>query len=139
VLLDIVLKREPFRSAAVHAAKYAVDGKIAGFVSVQSLKDVFYFVSQIRGNEAAFDTIEKLSVLFKPIGVSTDDSLAAIMSEFSDYEDALIDASAVRSGINTILTRDRSGFHESGLLIIHPDNIDDYLDPGVTKDVVVLR
>jgi len=75
--------------------------------------------------------VGKLSVLFKPVGFSPEDSLTTLMSDFSDYEDGLLHASAVRNGIDAILTRDRSGFSDSCILIIHPDEVDKYLEPGV--------
>ena len=138
VLLDIVLSREPFRSASVRAAEHALDGDLTGFISVQSLKDVFYFVSKVRNEEEAFDKVEKLSVLFRPIGISPEDSLAALMSDFTDFEDGLINASAVRNGMDAILTRDCNGFSESALLIIHPDDLDAYLESGTASGSVTL-
>ena len=138
VLLDIVLKREPFRTAAANAAECVFDGRIAGFVSVQSLKDVFYFVSRVHGEEHAFAIVEKLSVMFKTIGVSSEDSLAVLMSDFSDYEDGLINASAVRNGVDAILTRDGKGFSFSDLLVMCPDDLETYLDSGVASGKVVV-
>ncbi|MCL1811648.1 MAG: PIN domain-containing protein [Methanomassiliicoccaceae archaeon] len=138
VLLDIVLKREPFCSASLRAAEYALEGKITGFVSVQSLKDIFYFVSMVQGEENAFDIVEKLSILFRPIGVTSEDSMTAIMSDFRDYEDGLINASAVRNDIRAILTRDRAGFLESDLLIMSPSGLEEYLKADVTSGSIVL-
>jgi len=138
VLLDIVLKREPFCSASAKAAEFAFDGRIEGFVSVQSLKDVFYFVSRVHDMEYAFKIIEKLSVMFKPIGVSSEDSLTVLMSDFIDYEDGLINASAVRNGIDAILTRDGKGFSFSDLLVICPDELEACLDSGMASGRVVI-
>ena len=133
ILLDIVEKREPFHSASHRAAKYVLDEKITGFVTVQSLKDVFYFVGKL-DKEKAFRTVEDFSLLLKEIGILPEDSFTALMSNFSDYEDGLINASAVRNGIDMILTRDRYGFIESDLLIVAPEELDKFLEPDVTSE-----
>jgi predicted nucleic acid-binding protein len=138
VLLDMIRGREPFCSASARAAKYVLEEKIAGFVSVQSLKDIFYFVSKAKNEGDAFDKVETLSMLLVPIGILPEDSTAALFSDFRDYEDGLINASAVRNGIDIILTRDRDGFIESDLLIVDPDELDKYLEPGVTSGSVVI-
>ncbi|MCL1979139.1 MAG: PIN domain-containing protein [Methanomassiliicoccaceae archaeon] len=137
VLLDMIEKREPFYAAARRAAEFAVDERITGFVSVQSLNDIFYFVSKVHEAGDAFDAVEALSVLFKPIGVLPEDSMAALMSDFRDYEDGIINASAVRSGIDIILTRDGSGFIESELLVVSPDDLERYLEPGAASGSAV--
>lgn len=138
VFLDILCKREPFYSDSRRAAEYVLEEKIIGFVSVQSLKDIFYFVSKAANEEDSFKVVERLSTTFKQIGVLPEDSLTALMSDFSDYEDGLIDASAVRSGIDMILTRDKYGFVGSDLLIVAPEDLDKYLEPGATSGCVVI-
>jgi len=138
VFLDIIQKREPFYSASNHALDQALSGRIMGFVSVQSLKDIFYFVCKKLGRADAFEVVEKISALFKLTDISPDDSLATLMSNFNDYEDGLINASAVRNGIDIILTRDDHGFIESDLLIVHPDELEKYLEPYVTLDSVTI-
>ena len=138
VLLDILEKRGPFFDASYRATEYVVDKTITGFVSVQSLKDIFYFVSKIYGDEYAFIKVEELSALFETIGILPEDSLTTLLSDFSDYEDGLINAAAVRSGIDIILTRDRSGFIKSDLLIVRPDELEKYLEPSAISGNVVI-
>lgn len=92
----------------------------------------------VQGEENAFDIVEKLSILFRPIGVTSEDSMTAIMSDFRDYEDGLINASAVRNDIRAILTRDRAGFLESDLLIMSPSGLEEYLKADVTSGSIVL-
>ncbi|MCL2148462.1 MAG: PIN domain-containing protein [Methanomassiliicoccaceae archaeon] len=138
VIIDIVERREPFYDASNRAANHAIDGEVTGFVSVQSLKDVFCFVRKVKGEKRAFDIVERLSAIFMPLGVHSEDSLTALMSGSRDYKDALLNASAVRNGIDMILMRDREGFIESDLLIVPPEELDRYLESGVNSGGAVI-
>jgi predicted nucleic acid-binding protein len=102
----------------------ALDKKVEGFVSALSLKDIFYMYSKKYGVERAFDSIGKMAFSFEILDIASSDSIDALCSDFTDYEDALLMVSAKRNGIDAIITRDKHGFDESDVAVFHPDNID---------------
>jgi predicted nucleic acid-binding protein len=118
----------------IHSKKVydlAVRHQIEGYVSVLSLKDVFYICSKDVGRNEAFRIIEIISCLMEILGVSPEDSIDAMGPEKLDYEDGIIMESAKNNKIDAIVTRDKDGFYESDVLIIHPEDIDKYLDGTV--------
>lgn len=128
VLLDAIFRREPFFEDSKKVFEMARDGKIEGYISVQSLKDIFYLCKKINGREHCFDAIEKLSFLFKVVDVTGQDSFSALMSDIDDYEDGLLIFSAKRNNIDAIITRNGKDFVESDIILIDPKNIDRYFD-----------
>jgi len=94
VLMDIIKQRQPFCDASNAVFDLIAEEKIEGYVSVQSLKDVFYFCSKRKKEKDAFETVEKLSFVLNVIDMNGNDSRAVLMSGMNDYEDGLIAFSA---------------------------------------------
>ena len=128
VLLDTLLERKPFHRESDRIFDLVSEGKIDGCVSIQSLKDVFYFCKKTHGEDISFGAVEKLSLLFEIIDVSSLDSVSALMSDVCDYEDGLLLFSAQRNNVEAIITKNTKDFFESGILVIHPHEIDKYLE-----------
>jgi predicted nucleic acid-binding protein len=47
--------------------------------------------------------------------------IAALASDFVDFEDAVQNAAAIESRIETIVTRDKAGYRTSPLVVLSPD------------------
>jgi hypothetical protein len=122
--MDVATNREPFYDSSNHACELVLDKKMEGFVSALSLKDIFYMCSKKYGMEKAFDSIGKLVFSFEVLDIASSDSIEALCSDFTDYEDALLMVSAKRNRIDAIITRNKHGFDEAGVAVFHPDNID---------------
>lgn len=131
VLLDTILQREPYCKDSDRIIDLVSEGKIEGCVSVQSLKDIFYFCKKTNAFGNRFNAIEKLSFIFEVIDVSGQDSISALMSEIDDYEDGLLLFSAQRNNIKAIITRNERDFYESDIVLINPKDIDRYFSPFI--------
>lgn len=127
LFLDVVLKREPFVKQSLKVINKLIDDGSA-YISVQSLKDIFYWCSKDSKIEEPWLIVEKLSFICNVIDVSSEDSINALMSGVSDYEDGLIAMSAIRNGIDAIVTRDQRGFVDIDIIVFHPKDADKYLD-----------
>ncbi len=117
VLLDVLLRREPFlkESALVWAA--IEEGRVESFAAAISFNNIFYIVRKeldaTRAREAMVILSRLLSVARVDAQVITD----AISSKNADFEDAIQEISGLRAGATHIVTRDRTGF-EGGLLTV---------------------
>ena len=132
VLIDVLNQREPFFADSKRIFQLVKEKKIDGFVSVQSLKDIFYIFKKAGGRKTdPFKPIEAISFLFNIVDVTAEDSFSALMSEMEDYEDALIAFSALRNGINFIITRNKKDYGVSDIIPIEPSEIDKYLGKEV--------
>ena len=62
------------------------------------------------------------------IGVSRETIVTALHSDLKDFEDAVQVAAANENDVKIILTRNVKDFKESGLKILTPPNLIDFLD-----------
>lgn len=116
VILDFVLRREPF---FVHAAKVfqaGMMGKIDLMASAGSLKDVFYFARKPAGAEKAGSEKrgrEVIRLLMQVVAVCALDRpmwVDALASPVKDTEDALQVACAARNQADFLVTRNVKHF-----------------------------
>ncbi|MCL2296119.1 MAG: PIN domain-containing protein [Methanomassiliicoccaceae archaeon] len=128
ILMDIIFEREPFLRESKYALKSIFRSNSEVYVSVQSLSDIFYLTTKNKSKKRAWETLEKISLMFNVIGITPDDSIEVLSSGFDDYEDGVIAFSAKRNGIDAIVTRNDRDFYESDLFIIDPKEIDKYLN-----------
>jgi len=138
VILDTIFKREPFYYHSRCAIESIINSDLKACVSVQSMSDIFYLVSKNKTQADSWKAIEKMSLIFEVIGITSDDSMDSLCSGFSDYEDGLIAFSAKRNGADAILTRNEKDFFESDLILINPKEIDKYLrDPFEANSIII--
>jgi len=131
ILLDVIYARLPFYHDSKRVLQLINEKKMEGYVSVQSLKDVFYLCKKLKNGKEPLRTIEDLSFLLNVIDVTGADSISTLTSDVEDYEDGLLIFSAKRNGIEAVITRDKTDFFESDLIVINPKDIDQYLSGKV--------
>jgi len=128
VILDFVLRREPF---FVHAAKLfqaGMEGKVVLMASAGSLKDVFYFARKPVGAEKVGSERrgrEAIRILLQVVEVCALDRAMwdeALASPVKDTEDALQVACAERNQADFLVTRNVKHYAGARLpQIILPD------------------
>ena len=138
VLMDTIFSREPFNKDSDKILDMVCEKKIDGCVSVQSLRDIFYFCKKINNSNNHISIIEKLSFIFEVIDVNGQDSFSALMSDIEDYEDGLLAFSAHRNYIKIIITRNEKDYYDSDLVIINPKEIDKYINTDLEAGSVVI-
>lgn len=110
VILDVLLRREPFfrDSAALLAACEA--GRCRGVIAAHSVTILAYILSKRRGEAA---TRASLASLRRIVGVAVVDDRVidyALTSHLRDFEDAVQMGAAVAAGAKHIATRDLKDF-----------------------------
>ncbi|MDR1954849.1 MAG: PIN domain-containing protein [Candidatus Methanoplasma sp.] len=128
VLVDVIQSREPFYSDSKRVFQLVIENKIEGYISVQTLKDIFYICKRSKIKKNPIETIEQIIFIFKIIDATGEDAISALMSDIEDFEDGMLVFSAQRNGIDTIITRNEKDHYESELTIIDPKEINQYLN-----------
>ena len=128
VVLDIALKREPFFTTAKAVFEKIEDREIQGYITASAVTDIFYISSKQKGKEEAKDFLINLLLIVEVIGVSRETIVTALHSDLKDFEDAVQVAAANENDVKIILTRNVKDFKESGLKILTPPNLIDFLD-----------
>ena len=130
VILDFVLRRQPFFVHAAQVLQEGMEGRILLLASAGSLKDVFYFARKATPEEVQRDHKEgnekrgreSIRLLLQILEACALDKAMwdeALTSPLKDTEDALQLACAARNKADFLVTRNTK--HYSGVL--HPQVI----------------
>ena len=111
IVLDALLEREPFFADATEALSVCASGH-SGYLTANSLTDIYYVLSKSMKASAAKQIIRKLMGLFGIISITETDCINALELAMDDFEDALIVACGVKVSAELIVSRD-SAFEQS--------------------------
>lgn len=121
VILDILQKREPFFTDSYQALRKAIETDTECLVSASAATDIFYMLRKaFHSAQKAKDRIEQLSQIVTFADVQGVDIHTALMRSMPDFEDAVVDAAAERSGASCILTRNIKDFTGSSIPAVTP-------------------
>jgi predicted nucleic acid-binding protein len=122
VILDYLLKREPFNVPAREIFGYAFNKEIQIYFSSLTVANVHYLLRKQYGNEGALDKITELLRFCKILSVSEKEIFSAIKSGFSDFEYAIQHFTAIQNPeIDGILTRNLSDYRKSQIPVFTPE------------------
>lgn len=105
VLLDVILRREPFYADSARVWTLAEMGRIEGYASAVSFSNIFYIVERLRNRQAATAAVRTLLHIFTPAACDAQVLGQAVDAELPDFEDAIQYDSALHADMDCILTR----------------------------------
>lgn len=120
VWLDIILSREGFWEASLMALYDCIDEGDDLCVAATSLKDVFFLVERLKSANAAYESVERMLELARPIAVDEAVCRRALPLERPDYEDGIVAAAAEVEQIECVVTGDDSAFRNLGVYRVSP-------------------
>jgi predicted nucleic acid-binding protein len=123
VILDVLLDREPFSSTAAKLFSEVETGNISGYVCATTITTLHYLARKVMGAASAKEEINKLTMLFEVAPVNRAVLDAALLSEFKDFEDAVVHEAALYQGVQGIVTRDLNGFKKSKINVYSPEEL----------------
>ena len=112
VILDILQKREPFFTDSYRALRRALENDAECLISASAATDIFCVLRK--------EHIDQLAQVVSFADVQGMDIHTALMRAMPDFEDAVVDAVAERSGASYILTRNIKDFTGSVVPAILP-------------------
>lgn len=125
IWIDYFLGREPFVD---DADCILLQEKLQFFVSSLSLATIHYILRRSLGNEASKAKISSIMDLAEILPTEKRDVNDALLSSFSDFEDALQNFTAKNNGVDVIITRNVKDFHNSSMEVLSPKEfIEKYL------------
>jgi len=108
IILDIFLTREPNIKTSEKIFELILQDKINGYLTANSVTDIYYITAKRLGNEAARKALRNLFDLVEIINVDGNDCFIALDLPVTDYEDALVVACAKKTKIDYIITNDNN-------------------------------
>ena len=106
VIMDALQERQPFDAAAREILLLGQNGSIAIQFTANSIADIFYLYSKVRGNKQAKDALSFLLNTYDVSTVTKEDCIRALALPNDDFEDALIEICAEKAGVDYIVSRD---------------------------------
>lgn len=123
ILLDVVLKREPYWRDSAAVLDACEDGRVEGATSVLVLANIGYIVERSESAGKARDAIATLRSFLQVCSLTDRDLGEALTSDFGDLEDAMQHFICVREGIGTIVTRSVSDYRRSDRTVVTPHEL----------------
>jgi len=122
VVLDYAEEREGFFEVAEEIFMQMWQGSFIGFVSASAVTDIYFFLEKHhKSSETALSLLIMLLETLDVLAVDSQTIETAIESDMADFEDAVQSAAAQDCEIDIVITRDKTGFHDSGLNVYSPE------------------
>jgi len=120
LILDAILRREEFSRPTRLIVRKHEEKLFQGFVSASAITDIYFIVEKEKKREFALSAVKKVVRMFTVIPVNLEILESAFALPMDDFEDAVQTAAAKDFGIDIVVTRDKTGFSNSGLRVYLP-------------------
>lgn len=122
VIMDAIQNRDPFAEAAKDIFRKAAMNNFIGCITTKASTDIYYLTHRCTHSDK--DTrmvLTKLFSLFDVLDTAALNCKKAISSSVTDYEDAVMIETAVRNGLEYIVTRNMKDYKASTVPVLSPD------------------
>jgi predicted nucleic acid-binding protein len=121
VVLDVLLARPPFVSAASEVFGLIENAQFHGLLCATTITTIDYLLTQSMPRPSARLALHRLLELFESAPVNRAVLEEALKSKIADFEDAVLDQAGRLSDAEIIITRNQKDFRHSSLRILGPD------------------
>ena len=122
VILDFFFDRKPFSNDASIILSLCERKKIKGFVTPVIFSNVYYLLRQTARHDKVIDNLKKLFSIINVLVMDKNVVYQALNSDFTDFEDALQNFSAIKSEeIDIIITRNIKDYKTSKMGVFTPE------------------
>lgn len=135
IVIDALQAREPFAEDAQQVFLAVANKRVVGFLTAKSAADIYYITHRHTHNDR--DTRKVLSTLFnlfELLDTAGMDCRRAISSELTDYEDAMMSETALRCGVDCIVTRNLRDYEKSPVQVYSPSAFLALIEEGTGEE-----
>lgn len=118
ILLDILLKRDPFYRFGQKLLNKGKNKEIEISTSALIIANIYYIIVRVLGKNEAKDKVKKLLKILTVLPLDADCITLAMNSNFSDIEDAMQHFIAMQNQCDVIITRNLKDYKKSLLPIM---------------------
>ena len=123
IILDVFLNRKPFEATAIRLFSAVENKVIQGYLCSTTITTLDYLLSKSIGRVNSKHAIVSVLDLFNITEVNYRTLKAAVDSDFSDFEDAVLYFSGYDAGVDGVVTRNTNDFTAAQLPIYKPDDL----------------
>ena len=122
VILDFFFDRKPFSEYATIIFSLCESNRLKGFTTPVIYSNVYYLLRQTARHGKVIDKLKQLLSITNVLLMDKEVVMNALISGFSDFEDAMQNFSAVKYGnIDVILTRNLKDYKKSEIGVLTPE------------------
>jgi predicted nucleic acid-binding protein len=123
VILDFFFDRKPYSESAARILSLCESKTIKGFITPVICSNIYYLLRQTARHEKVIEKLSQLMTILGVLLIDRDVVIQALCSGFKDFEDALQNYAAIRSGyINVIITRNVRDYSKSDIGVMTPES-----------------
>ncbi|MBR1590728.1 MAG: PIN domain-containing protein [Acidaminococcaceae bacterium] len=124
IILDVLLRRDPFFADSREVLKLCEERKVQGFVSASAITDLFYITRKALGSvEDTYRVINAVLNIVRVLTVTNTDVLNAFQVKARDFEDRLMATCAKSNKCEGIVTRNKRDFADFGIALYSPEEM----------------
>ena len=122
VILDVLLKREPFFETSSAVLRQCENREVQGYVSASAVTDIFYLTRKALGSiDETYRLIDALLNTVRVLTVTNEDVLIALQMKARDFEDCLLATCAKSNRCEGIVTRNKKDFLSFDIPLFTPE------------------
>lgn len=119
IIIDALQNREPWSKNAQQLFLLAANRQLDAFITAKSVTDIYYLMHRVtHSDKETRNVLSRLFVLFSLVDTVGTDCRYALSSEVSDYEDAVMIETAIRTQMDAIVTRNIKDYSKSALPVL---------------------
>ena len=123
VILDVLLKREPFYNDSANVLNLSGQKDITLYVTASSITDIYYIAYQtLRNKEEVKKMLMKLLKIVLIAGVSEEEIRNALILPWKDFEDSVQYSVALLQEMDGIVTRNPNDYKEAEIKVWKPED-----------------
>ena len=116
VIIDVLLKQEPFHKDSFVVFRLADSGSIKGVLAAVSMTNVFFLLRKARKDTAdVYQIMDKLTTLFTVAPINETTIANALSLRWKDFEDAVQYVTAKENNVDYIITRNETDYKASDI------------------------
>ena len=121
VILDVLLKREPFFEKSALVLLLSEKKIIDGYVSASSITDIFFLTNATyKDKQKSMELLKNLLKTIDIASVTKEEIYRAVNLNWSDFEDSVQYSAGENIQADYIVTRDTKGYIDSAITIVTP-------------------
>ncbi|MCL1793506.1 MAG: PIN domain-containing protein [Oscillospiraceae bacterium] len=122
VILDFMLRREPYYENAAKINILSEKGYISAYISASAVTDIFYIAKkELRSRDAAVALIKSLLKTIRIASVTENSIHEALDLNWDDFEDCVQYVAGRSVSADYVITRNPNDFADSQIYVISPD------------------
>lgn len=124
IVLDVMLKREPFYKLSVEILSLAKKDDVNEYVSASAITDIYYIACrQLKDKSLAKKLMKELLKIVSVASVSEQEIENALLLEWNDFEDSVQYSVAFLQEMDGIVTRNPHDYEDAKIKIWKPEEL----------------